>query len=100
MIELLRLPEVQRIVAVAAAIASGCYSFHVVSQLTIAYAMKRTPNDGQAGLGAVFMGGMAAFLVASVMYSLVFHFMRTWEKRYAQKLDKRERLEDIQNLKG
>jgi hypothetical protein len=100
MIELFRLPEVQRLLAVLAAVASGCYSFHLAMQSTMHNAIKRAPQDGQAALGAEFMGCMAFVLVALATYLLVSHSMRTWEKQYARKLEARHRLEDQRSIRS
>ena len=100
MIELLRLPEVQRVLAILAAIASGCISFRVAVQSMMAYAIKRAPLDGQAGLGAEFMGGFAFVVVASATYFLVGYSMRVWEKRWTRKIDERERLEEIRSTRS
>jgi hypothetical protein len=95
MIELLTLPEIQRFVAILAAVASGCISFRIAIQSAMAFAVKRSPHDGQAGLGAEFIGTLAFVLVACAMYLLVGRSLRYWEKRYTQKLDERDRLEAI-----
>jgi hypothetical protein len=95
MIELLRLPEIQRIIAMLAAIASGCISFRVAVLATMAYAIKRAPHDGQAGLGALFMGLMIGVLIAGMAYGVSFHFMQNWEKRYTKRLDEKDRLRTV-----
>ena len=100
MIELLRLPEVQRALAIFAAVASGCITFRVAVPSMMAYAIKRAPHDGQAGLGAEFMGLLAFALVASAAYFLVSYSMRAWEKRYAWKLDERERHDETMSTRS
>jgi MFS superfamily sulfate permease-like transporter len=100
MIELLRLPEVQRVLAILAAIASGCISFRVAVPFTMPYAIKRAPRDGQAGLGAGFMGGLTFVLVASATYFVVSYSMRAWEERYMRKLDEREGLEEMRSARS
>ena len=100
MIELLRLPEIQRIVAILAATASGYISFRVAVQSTMTYAIKRAPHDGQAGLGAEFMGVLACIVVATATYCVVVYLLRAWEKQYARKLDERERLEDLRSTRS
>ncbi|MGA2852449.1 MAG: hypothetical protein ABSE46_25865 [Terracidiphilus sp.] len=97
MIELLRPPEIQRALALFAAVASGCIAFRIAVQSTMVFAIKRAPHDGQAGLGAVFIGGLAFVLVAPAVYFLVAVSLRTWEKRYTRELDERERLEDLRS---
>jgi uncharacterized membrane-anchored protein len=92
MIELLRLTEVQRVIAFLMALGSFCYTYHRAVLWSIADTMRRAPHDGQAGLGALFMGLMIGVPVAALVYFLSMHWMQAWEKRYAQKLDEEDRI--------
>jgi len=57
--------------------------------------MRRAPHDGQAALGALFMGLMIGVPVAALVYFLSMRWMKAWEKRYSQKLDEEDRIAAI-----
>jgi hypothetical protein len=100
MIELLRLPEVQRVIAFLGALLSFCGTYYLTAQVIMARAMRETPHDGQAGLGAEVWGLMLGFPVAILLYFLIFYLLQVWERKYAQQLDEQERLDSIKSSRN
>jgi peptidoglycan/LPS O-acetylase OafA/YrhL len=87
MIEPLRIPAFQKTLALLVALVLFCYTYHLATIWTVARAMRVAPHDGQAGLGAAFLGLMTGLPVAKLAYHLIKYWLQTWEKRYARKLD-------------
>jgi hypothetical protein len=94
MIELLRLPAVQRPIAIFLALVSFCITYKWAGQRALERAMRLAPRDGQIGLGMIVMGLMVGVPTAILMYLLSFNILRTWERDYTQKLDEKERIAD------
>jgi hypothetical protein len=100
MIEMLRLSEVQRLIAIFLALVSFCITYKWAGQRTLERAMRLAPHDGQIGLGMIVMGLMVGVPMAILMYLLSFNILRTWERGYTQKLDEMERISDQTDSKS
>jgi hypothetical protein len=94
MFELLRLPEVQRLVAIFLALISFYYTFKWAELWTLERAIRSAPHDGQLGLGMIFMELLVGIPAAILVYFVSFNILRTWERNYTQKVDEMERIAD------
>jgi hypothetical protein len=93
-IELLRLPEVERLIAIFLALVSFYYAYRWAGHWILERAMRSAPHDGMTGLGTAVMGLMVGVPTAIFVYFLSFNIMRTWERHYTQKLVQMEQMAD------
>jgi hypothetical protein len=98
-IELLRLPEVQKPIAIVFALGSFWCAYKLAAQWTLARAMRVAPHDGMAGLGMLIMGVMVGVPTAIAVYFLSVSLLSAWERRYTQKSNEIDRLSQRANSK-